>query len=343
MSSPSAKISFLDYAGQSNLVVYGRYDWTLDGIATGDNGSLGATTVLNWGPGGYGFISALTSTNIGGTTHVYGANASSSGFNHYTIDATNTFSLVQNYSSGGANAAADIVDLHTVDVAGQTILIAACQTTNSLKSFRLDATGTPTEVTSLSADAFLPVAVPNALVSGQVAGQSFVVLASAGSSSLTVLTVRDDGTLKPIDHVIDGLMTRFSDVTELASVQVGDRMYVVAGGADDGLSLFAVAPNGTLVLLDSVSDTNGTALQNISALSAAYVDGAIRVFATSETEAGITSFKVDLGTIGQTRIGGDTSGPTTGSAGNDILGGASGHDVIQGLGGDDIFTRWCWR
>ncbi|WP_371170999.1 hypothetical protein [Aliiroseovarius sp. 2305UL8-7] len=336
MSSPHAAISFLNYSGQSNFVAYGRYDWTLDGIAIGADGSFGATTALNWGTGGYGFLSAVIATEIDGTTHVYGANARSNGFNHYTIDATNTFSLVETYSSGGANPSADIVDMLTIGLDGQTILVAACQTTNCIKSYLLDSTGTPTEVTSFSADAYLPVAAPNALVAGQVAGQQYVVLASAGTSSLTVLEVHSDGTMKPVDHVIDSLMTRFSSVTELASVQVGDRLYVVAGGADDGLSLFVVAPNGQLVLLDTVYDTHNTSLQNISALSAAYVDGDIRVFASSETEAGITSFEIDLGPIGQTELRGGGGGPTTGTGGNDILGGASGHDVVQGLGGDDI-------
>ncbi|MCK8464002.1 hypothetical protein MUY35_09085 [Aliiroseovarius sp. S1339] len=336
MSSPIAQIEFLDYAGQEKFVAYGTYDWTLDGFALNPSGSLGNSASISWNSGGIGNLSAFTSTTLGADTHVYAANATSEGFNHYTVDASNTFNLVNSYSSFGGSNTADIVDFVTVDVAGDTFLVSAGQNSNSIKSYRLDANGTPHEVTALSADEFLPVSAPTSLVTGQVSGTKYVVLSSALTSSLTVLEVFDDGTLKPVDHVIDNDWTRFDAVTEMTSVQVGDQLFIIAGGADDGLSLFTLAPGGTLVLLDTVADTNASSLQNVASLSAAYVGGQIRIYATSETEAGITVFNVDPGPIGQTIMGESTGETLSGSASNDMISGGMGNDAIFGQNGDDI-------
>nr|WP_281502775.1 hypothetical protein [Aliiroseovarius sp. F47248L] len=218
----------------------------------------------------------------------------------------------------------------------ETVLIAAHQKDQAIVSYRLDDLGTAHEVTSLTADEFLPINTPTELVTGHVAGTHYTVVASAGSSSLTVLEVANDGTLRPVDHVIDNKWTRLNSLTEVASVQVEDQLYIVAGGADDGLSLFTLAPGGTLILLDTISDTNSTSLQNIASLTASYVGGKIQIYATSETETGITILNVDPGSIGRSLSGGNGSETLSGTGSNDIISGANGNDTILGLGGDDI-------
>ncbi|MCI2395746.1 hypothetical protein [Aliiroseovarius sediminis] len=336
MASPSAQIEFLEYAGQSYFVTYGRYDWLLDGIKVDHAGHLGGSVQLEWDAGGQGNLSAMTSTTIDGVAHVYAANATSTGFVHYTIDSTHQLLVQDNLSTPSGTGAADIADLEVLSVDENPVLIALSQHTHGLKSYTLDESGSPVEVSAFSADAMLPISVPTALTTGTVAGQAFAIVASSGTSSLTVLKVNADGTLEPVDHVIDNLWTRFHKVTEVTSVQVDDRLFVVAGGADDGLSLFTLLPDGKLVLLDTVADSHATALQNIASLTAEYVGGKIQVYATSETETGITQFEVDPGSIGFTLQGDGSASQMTGTARNDILDGGAGNDHINGGAGDDI-------
>nr|WP_281501785.1 calcium-binding protein [Aliiroseovarius sp. F20344] len=122
----------------------------------------------------------------------------------------------------------------------------------------------------------------------------------------------------------------------MTTVQVGDRLYVIAGGSDDGLSLFTLLPNGKLVHLDTVWDTNSTALQNVSALDAAVVDGQIVVFATSETETGITRFTVDTEPAGVTLQGGISADTLSGGSNSDLILGGYGDDTLSGGAGRDI-------
>ncbi|MEX0281237.1 MAG: hypothetical protein AB3N13_08630, partial [Arenibacterium sp.] len=68
----------------------------------------------------------------------------------------------------------------------------------------------------------LGIAAPTALDTISAFGSTWVVLAAAGTHSLTVMRLGTDGVLSPSDHVIDTLATRFGGVTALKVVTAGD-------------------------------------------------------------------------------------------------------------------------
>jgi serralysin len=123
-------------------------------------------------------------------------------------------------------------------------------------------------VSSIDADDGLWIAAPTGFEVLTVGAQTFLVLAAAGTSSLTVIAVGTNGSLSVTDHVIDGRDTRFEGVTTLATVVHDGQSYVIAGGADDGISLFHLLPNGQLLHLAAIEDTTGMGLANVSAVAA---------------------------------------------------------------------------
>ena len=59
------------------------------------------------------------------------------------------------------------------------------------------------------------VSAPTALATAQAGGRDFLVLASAGSSSLTVMEIGTGGALGIVDHLLDDRGTRFAGATAL--------------------------------------------------------------------------------------------------------------------------------
>ncbi|NOD88165.1 MULTISPECIES: hypothetical protein [unclassified Ruegeria] len=106
----------------------------------------------------------------------------------------------------------------------------------------------------------LGISTPNAVESIEAYGKSWVVVAGAGSNSVSVLQLDQDGGLTATNHVLDTLDTRFAAVQDLAVVEVNGRVFVVAGGGDDGVSLFTLTTHGQLVHLDSFEDTLASGL-----------------------------------------------------------------------------------
>jgi hypothetical protein len=112
-------------------------------------------------------------------------------------------------------------------------------------------------------------------------------LGLAGVSDLKQVRVAGNGSLTPVDYIIDDLGTRFQNATALETVTVGMRVFVLAGGADDGISLFELRPAGQLLHHDTITDDFGITLENVSGVAATEVNGVLRVFVGSATETGI--------------------------------------------------------
>ncbi|MCX8955605.1 hcalcium-binding protein, partial [Ruegeria sp. NA] len=89
-------------------------------------------------------------------------------------------------------------------------------------------------------------------------------------------------------HILDSHTTRFESVQDLEVVNINGRVFVVAGGGDDGLTLFTLTPEGQLVYLDSFADTLSSGLQNVESLSLAHVGNELQILVTSQQDAGVT-------------------------------------------------------
>lgn len=178
--------------------------------------------------------------------------------------------------------------------------------------------------------------IPSDAATLQFGGKTFLVVAGSTSSSLSVFQLQASGALTATDHIIDELTTRFQSATALATAVVGGRGFVFAGGADDGISVFSLLPDGRLLHLQTIADTNGMTLADVSAIEAQVMGGRIALFVTSSTEAGLTQLSFDPGAIGLT--GSAAAGTTSGGAGNDLLMAQPGSTRIEGGGGSDILV-----
>lgn len=232
------------------------------------------------------------------------------------------------------------VSLRSAIVDGREFVLVACKVENTLSSYLRDpSSGHLIAFDSLGASDGVGINAPTAMEVVQMGGESFVILASAGTSSLTVMRLGADGSLNPTDHLLDTGATRFASVQAMTAVTVGDHAFVIAGGGDHGLTLFALLPDGTLLALDTVADNALTALHNVSSLSAVVVGDTLHVFAGSQRDAGMNHFTLSLDQLGQRLYG--TAGQAsviTGTARNDILIAMADGDTLIGGGGNDILV-----
>lgn len=238
---------------------------------------------------------------------------------------------------------AQIDSVLTLRVGGLDLLISASTRGNFIASHRVRPDGSLEPAEFFSADNGTGFNGPRDIAAVEVGGRHYLVVSSAQSSSLTTVRVMPDGALIPVDHVIDELTTRFQNATVMEAVTIDGRAYVVAGGTDDGLSLFTLSPDGRLIHLGTIADQLDTTLMDVSALAVRELGGKIAVFAASQVEQGVSQFVIDPGSIGRTvQVG---AGAHDGTAGNDLIQGGNGTTRINGGDGDDILiagNRTVW-
>ena len=350
------RIEILSAGAGDFLLPVGMLQGTPGGISLTDDGRFGTSVVFGTNQLAEPDLTALASQVIQGHAYVYAAQRGSDRLISYALTDSGTMQWVA--GTAGARAGDSGIapeNLITLQAAGRSFLISASSLDDRLVAYQLLADGTMTRTDGLDSVSGVGFSHPGAIAGVTLHGASYVILAGMGSSSLSVALLTGAGRLVPVDHVIDGLETRFQTVTALTTLSIGNRVFVLAAGADDGISLFTLLPDGRLIHLASIADSLATALSNVTALAATVVGDRVQLFAASEGEAGLTQFDLDLGRLGVSRpsaaalISGTAdndlllatgTGATslTGGAGDDILVAGAGAARMSGGAGSDIFV-----
>ena len=296
-----------------------------------------ARTYFSESSGYAGDAGQLLLTQAGGVTFAVTALPDQSGLSVFRHDGGTRVTFRDTLNDTTARNLADPTGLASVTYAGTTYVYATSSSEPGISTFRLSTSGQLSPVGDLDADDGLWASNITRLAATTVDGAPFVLVAGAGSGSISVAAVGDAGRLTVVDHVLDDLGTRFDDITVLETLVVGERTYVAASGGDDGVSLFSLLPNGQLVHLDTLEDTQTLGLGSISALSLSLHRGDVHLIAASESEAGLTHLTYDPGPGLQ--LAGSTRNDTlTGGTSADILLDGAGDDRMTGGGGADLFV-----
>ncbi|MEJ8562445.1 calcium-binding protein [Yoonia sp. GPGPB17] len=337
MAGGTGSIAGLSISGSQALLVGGGTDGALEAVVLNTDGSFGVTTALTSLPPT--FTGFQFGTNVGlsdGSQVIYGALAGQTGLARLNFDASGTLlghTVLQDVTP---DTTAGITASATTAVAGQNFLITTSTVQNGITARAVDEAGHVTSETTIGADEGLWISAPTALETATVGGTNYLVLAAAGTGSLSVVELGEGGSMIVRDHVLDSRDTRFGGVTSLDVIEADGKTYVIAGGADDGISVFLLLEGGLLVHRASIEDTDDFGLDNVSAVAASARNAGIDIFAASSSETGVTQLRLDTGLAGITITAVVDGDQLTGTAGGDILQGHNGDDTINGEGGDDI-------
>ncbi|SFR56010.1 type I secretion C-terminal target domain (VC_A0849 subclass) [Yoonia tamlensis] len=306
----------------------------LQTVAIGSDGTFGSATPL--GVALAGFQNYCTVTLGSGAQVVYGGLAGGQGIGQITFDATGSLTGSTTLTGPAGSFINQISATASVVVGGQTILITASGIDNGISSWLVDAAGALTLGQNLGAAENLWVSAPSVMASATVGGTQYVLLGAAGSGSITVMEIDASGQIIIRDHVLDTLDTRFDEITALEIITHQGQTYVVAGGGDDGITVFTLLEGGQLITRAHIADTTAMGLDNVSAIALTGNGDGLDIYVASSSEIGLTKLRFDTGTAGITTTATLAGGVLAGTAGADILQGHDGADVLQAGAGDDI-------
>jgi Ca2+-binding RTX toxin-like protein len=314
-------------AGQVALIA-GPGHTAIPVVSLQSNGLGTVQGVAGAGPAGASALRFLSFSS--GQDVVIAASADKSEISGYLVDAGGAL------QSGQTVPIASVTAMASAHFGTHAILLAASSEDNTVSSFRVDGTGMIKLMDQQDAASGLYISAPTDIETVSLPQGQFAILAAAGSSSLSVFSVGADGALQLTDQVLDTRFSRFGGVTEIAAVTVQDRAYVIAGGADDGLSLFLLLPDGSLLLVHTLANDAGMTLGNISALAAHHSGTMIDIFAAGQSAAGMTRLQVDTSAVAATLFGSTGADTLLGGGGDEILFARAGDDHLVGGAGEDI-------
>ncbi|MFE3836315.1 hypothetical protein [Pseudogemmobacter sonorensis] len=324
----------------------GRIGLTVDGVAgtvaaaaveaARLDGAEGRSTRAFIGEGGFLFPGAVELLVLPGASGdlLVAARPEGRGIEVFRLPASGDPVRIQTVADTVSLLLSGVNALASAQVGAARLVFAGSLDEHGITVLRLGSDGRLTVVSDLGPDDWLPVSGITALRSVEYGGATWLIAAASGSSSLTVFRVGADGGLTVADHLIDSRDTRFQSVRAIEVIEAAGRVFVLAAGADDGLSLFSLLPDGRLLHLQSLADSAETALSNVTALRAVQLGGVIQILAVSGAEPGLSVLEIDLSGLGTVVQGG--AGRIVGGARADMLIASAQTTALAGGDGADI-------
>ena len=310
------RLTFVD--GQ--LLTGGGAGGALTLRSLGTDGSLGATVDLAGTTGFDGpLIDPVVTTLANGDTSVYAGLSNGSGMVQIVLDSAGNVISTAEIDDKGRTAADEITAMTTSVIDGVSFVFTASASDLGISAWQVRDAGNMTARETLRPETGLWASAPTAIEAITVNGQDYVVMAAAGSSSLSVISTGPVGELVVVDHVIDDRTTRFDGVTAITTATHQGQTWVFAGGADDGITAFQVLDGGRLLARAHIADTTAMTLTNVSALAARSNGATIDIFAASATEAGLTRLSLVIDPDEDVIIDTAQSDTLTGGAGADVF------------------------
>ncbi len=332
LSAP-AQMSVVGLGAGAALVWTGGWATGLGGFRLDDPGRIGAAFTLGGGPSGVMTAQALGVA--GGTAYAVLAPAGGGELQVWRMADSGRMALAHQIALPDAAAGIDITALHMARIGTGSFVVSLSAAQDAVTVYELSDAGRLTVTAKIGAAGGLGITTPSALEVVQVAGKTWVFVAAAGSSSLSVLRLTGDGGISLTDHVIDTLDTRFQGVQALATAVVGDRVFLFAGGGDQGLSAFMLLPDGRLLAMGAQLQTAGLALDNVTAIEAVVRAGKIELIVACEG-VGLHRLIFDPGRPAAEQRGNGGAETLTGGAYEDLLAGFGGNDLLLGGAGQDV-------
>lgn len=336
----TGSLAVIPAGGGQDLLTGGATGGGWQGVALQPDLSLGAATPLTALPAGFDTLQNPTVHTVGGSTIVYGSFAGQSGIGRVSFDATGAITGHAVLADPEIDTMAQISAMTIAEVGGQVFLVTASTAQNGIAMRSIAGDGSLGAPSTMGIEDGLWISAPSVLASTVLGGATYLILGAAGSQSLSVIELDQDGGMILRDHLMDSRDTRFGGITAIEIVEKDGKTYVIAGGADDGVSVFVLIEGGILIHRASFADTDEIGLDNISAIAASPLlsTTGLDLFVASSSEAGVTQLRYQTGQAGVTEITSAGGGTVVGTAGFDVLHGLAGDDILSAGAGDDILT-----
>lgn len=327
-------IEVLSLADQDVLLPSGMWDDRLAIHRIDAGGGLGGLKQLGADSALIGAMELIQPVQVADRSFLIAAQRGQEGFRSFRLRDDLSLEHRRHIADTETTYAQDVTAMTGAQIAGRSFFFTGSAEAG-VSSYWMGKWGNVKARDSLGAEDGWGITAPSVMETAVVNDTGFVLVGAAGAGSLSVLRVNPWGGLFQEDHQLDSLTTRFDGITALETVSVQGRSFVLAGGSDDGITLFELAPDGQLFELQTLADSNDMTLSDISAIHAQPVGNEVQIFVASASEPGLTQFTFTPGALGESLAGRNGDDRLSGGAGDDLLTGFGGDDRLSGGAGDD--------
>ncbi len=261
------------------------------------NNTTGALTNVdnetNAGGGSFlGGCASLAVVTVSGSIFLYAAGSTENGFTLFSVNQ-NTGQITGLTGFAADDGLDGVSALHTAAI-GSSVFFSAGTLEDAINVYSIDAMGSPTKIDKVVDGGNRELNAVAALTTAVVAGKTFLFAAAQEDHGVSVFEVSAEGFLTNVFNVTDDATLKLFNASALATAAIAGTTYLFAAGFDDdGVSVFGVAPDGTLVNVANISDAGSLELSGPSGLTTTVVGGNTYLTVAGADDSGLSVFRVD--------------------------------------------------
>lgn len=306
----------------------------LTAAVLGSTGVPGASQAVATDQGALKGVETFTMLGGAGGDHAAVSQWNTAGLKLFQVSANGALTSTDQITDSDKAYVATVSDTASVTLGGQNYLLTLSALENGITCYAVDAAGEATLNDSLGTHDMLAVSGPAALQVIAEAGVTYAVIASTGSSSLSVVRINDMGCLFLTDHVVDDRDTRFEHTAVLDSFTANGRNFMVSAGTDAGVTVLELLPDGHLQQFATGVFETGAGMAAVTGLEVAVNGTTASVYVTDASATHVQKIDMSLATLG---VEVDAAGgQASGTAKADLIWGGSGDETLLGWGDDDF-------
>ncbi|QFU07889.1 Bifunctional hemolysin/adenylate cyclase precursor [Rhodobacteraceae bacterium THAF1] len=294
----------------------------------------------------------IVSVTLNGQSYVIAADGAAGAITTYEVTSTGGWTTRETIRDDASSGFSGVSAMATVEMADAAYVVTASASENAISVFGLTEGGALAPVSTLSMADGLPIANPNDVQIVQGAGGTFIIVAAAGSDSLTALKLNAQGGISFTDQIMDSQDTRFDATVAMDWITRDGRIFGAVAGADGGVSVIELLPSGRFIVLSTIEDTTEIGLTGVTDLLLQVTATGLELTTISASEESLSTFAITVsGGIVQVQggkaegtnaddllFGGDGSDSLVGNGGADVLVDGAGVDTMRGGAGSDLFV-----
>ena len=238
-------------------------------------------------------LSSIVSADVGGTTYVFAAGGVDDGISVFSLSPTGVLTNVFNVTDDATFELDGARGLSTAMVDGNTYLFVAGQADDGVSVFRVNTNGSLTNVSNVTDNATMLLTGVSDTATARVGAFTYLYTAGTTENGISIFRVAGDGRLTYLSNHVDAGTLELAGVRAMTTVTIGATAYLIAGGTDDGISVFSInAATGALTGTDDENDTGSINLNDVSDITTAVIGGVTYVFVAGAADNGVSVYSL---------------------------------------------------
>ena len=278
------------------LFVAGHIESGVSVFEVANNGSL--TNVDNTTDGGDLQLDgafSVTTAQVGSATYLFVAGQGDNGVSVFEVSGDGSLTNVDNITDNtGDLQLNEAFSVTTAQIGSATYLFVAGFQDNGVSVFEVSGDGRLRNVANIEDDANLQLSGSGSVTTAQIGSATYLFVAGYFDNGVSVFEVAGDGSLTNVDNITDNTGDlQLSGAQFVTTAQVGSATYLfVTGESDNGVSVFEVAANGSLINVYNIEDNDELNLAGAYSITTAQIGSATYLFVAGFDDDGISVFGV---------------------------------------------------